>query len=465
EGSVELGIPGAFASSPVTVEGSQEPGPTTDELEEQYVEVHISITMGESIDEEQSELCPPGESSDDELSPHVKRTGILPCPTGSTPEPGYWPLNHSEEWDHELTLGYSSTPPGPISMESARIAKSRSTTPFHTPSRTSQPSLSQNTIRLEGAKYFPHNVLHMSNNHMETMPDKEAESENQSDETLKQSSRPKRHSEAQQRAEDMAFLNAVIKDNKRRRRLQEVLPDIIPNNKSLLDEMHEALEKSSGDEFEVSEWEHVAESPEAGPSKARMSAQTPEPNQITGPSFFDKGKWVSDEVHDAQEAYKAARRHGKDSEYSAQSKGRDKPNPKLPKTKPKKARPSMGITIDDIRPASSPKEMPKMYNDLPDLKASIAALPGGGYLAEKMKTRNTRLDGKCPGSPSSDSSSSSDDSSSDSESSTTLEDSSSSESSSSSGSDKLGKRRHKDKKHNKYREKNRQLRRKMRKAR
>ncbi|KAG8684451.1 hypothetical protein FRC11_012088, partial [Ceratobasidium sp. 423] len=69
EGSVELGIPGAFASSPVTVEGSQEPGPTTDELEEQYAEAHISIAMGESIDEEQSESCPPGESSDDESSP------------------------------------------------------------------------------------------------------------------------------------------------------------------------------------------------------------------------------------------------------------------------------------------------------------------------------------------------------------------------------------------------------------
>ncbi|KAG8743077.1 hypothetical protein FRC11_014039, partial [Ceratobasidium sp. 423] len=65
EGSVKLGIPGAFASSPVTVEGSQEPGPTTDELEEQYAEAHISITMGESINEEQSELCPPGESSND----------------------------------------------------------------------------------------------------------------------------------------------------------------------------------------------------------------------------------------------------------------------------------------------------------------------------------------------------------------------------------------------------------------
>ncbi|KAG9127274.1 hypothetical protein FRC07_015086 [Ceratobasidium sp. 392] len=45
-------------------------------------------------------------------------------------------------------------------------------------------------------------------------------------------------------ADDMAYLREVIKDNKRCQKLQAALPDVIPNNKSFLEEMHDLSQQN-----------------------------------------------------------------------------------------------------------------------------------------------------------------------------------------------------------------------------
>ncbi|EUC59384.1 Pol polyprotein/retrotransposon, putative, partial [Rhizoctonia solani AG-3 Rhs1AP] len=478
EGSVEMDIPGTFTPSPVNYgKGPLEPEPSTDEIDEREADAHISIAMGESTDEEQSKSCPPGESSDSESSLRAVSIGIQPCPTGSTPKPGQESSDFPDEWDYEVALGYSSTN---SNMGTPEKGKVKSTTPYQTPNRTSRTSVSHNTVKIDGAKYFSPDVLHNSNIHDESLPE-ECEMEVKSDETLKQSKKPKRKSDAQQRAEDLAFLNAVIRDNKRRERLEKLLPDIIPNNKSLLIEMQNALRDSSGDEYdyELSEWENLPESPVAGPSGTQARVNTPReplPSEPEGPSYFDKGKWVSDNEHDAREAYKAARKRAKESGSSTQSEGRDKVSGKKPKHK--KPRPSMGLTIDDLRPAQTPKAKNTIVPEKPDLNRSMAALPAGGYLANKMKgksiapdTSRSRLRNNSTSSICSKESTTSEESSS-SESSDDSDSSSSDSSSSSSSSDSdrqttmsRSRKRKNAKNRDKYREKLRKLQKKTRKER
>ncbi|KAG8695605.1 hypothetical protein FRC09_009059, partial [Ceratobasidium sp. 395] len=188
-----------------------------------------------------------------------------------------------------------------------------------------------------------------------------------------------------------------------------------------------------------------------------------------GPSYFDKGKWVKDTDYEANMTYKT----------SAQPKTYAQIANPL-KQAPRRARPSLGIRIDDVRPAQPPKT-PKAQSRDTDLNASIAALPGGGYFADKMRAKSVGLDQSGnkslrfrlnPPSSSDSSSSSSSDSSSESDDSDSPDNSGNSSDSSSSSSSSGGKKRkspsrkrHDEKRRARHREKTAKLKKQLRKAR
>ncbi|KAF8687110.1 hypothetical protein RHS03_09993, partial [Rhizoctonia solani] len=88
------------------------------------------------------------------------------------------------------------------------------------------------------------------------------------------------------------------------------------------------------------------------------------------PTFFDKGKWISNKDFDAQQAYKAAKSRTDD-------------------TMPKKDQPSIGITLDDIRPPRKAARQETLERSCD--RSSIAALPAGGYFANKMRAKGVAM--------------------------------------------------------------------------
>ncbi|KAG8739731.1 hypothetical protein FRC10_005228 [Ceratobasidium sp. 414] len=325
EGSADLDIPGSFAASPVNAEGSNDLD--SDSEDERLTDAHIdheSCHSRESIGgRRKSEPCPQPE--------HI---GTTPYPTKHIVYPGPGPSMYPTEWEVALKKNVN-----PINHS---IGRGNSTLDYAVPDPEPKGK------------------------------NPEPEAERRSDETLKQAAKPKcMKSEAQQRNEDMAYLRAVIKDNKRRRQLQEMLPDVIPNNKSLLEEMREALRESSGAEgYESSLWEDGVYEIESVGSTGKKRDTHPEAAPQSGPSYFEKGKWF------------VARKKAKAIGPTPENEGRTKAK------QPKRARPSLGIKIDDVMPSQVQQPKPNNPLVIEDLKANVAALPAGGYLAEKMRAKS-----------------------------------------------------------------------------
>ncbi|QRV93674.1 Pol polyprotein/retrotransposon [Ceratobasidium sp. AG-Ba] len=490
EGSADLDIPGSFAASPVDVGGGTaklEIQVDQDEVDERIAAAHISTLAEESTDDES---CPSGASiaggPSSSACPQQACIGVSPYPSeriGVSPYPSARANDGVQRLsvypNSDSTFGRSATP---TSTPSAQVAYGASNTLFETPGRRARMYAKTPGLKLDGAKYFTSSVLDTENHSSFDNPEEE-----RSDETLKLTSHPKRRkSNGQQKQADIAYLKEILGDDERRRSIRLELPDIIRNDKSLLEEMEAALYDSSGYESNAQEYEpYLAKSYEQQPqvqvwkaaSVDTRSRSTPE----AGPSYFDKGKWVRDEDFEANEAYKSTHIPAIQSP-SALSEGRKKKK----KNKSKRPRPSLGLTVDEMQPNKPHNAEPEPARGDTKLRASLAALPAGGYFAEKMRakslgpdysyaaSRQSRKKSRPPSDPSSsDSSDSSDESDSSSESSD-----SSSESSDSSDPRETWERRRKSKnkssesyrrhhasRRDRYREENKELKRKLRKAR
>ncbi|QRV77164.1 Pol polyprotein/retrotransposon [Ceratobasidium sp. AG-Ba] len=494
EGSADLNIPGSFAVSPMNNQGKGSDGLTSsldeDEYDERITEAHITVM--EACNDDES--FPSGESTTEaavkerpqlesiaEACPNAESTGDQPRPaTSDRADTLSQRVSRSERMN---------TPSFHAAAEATTISEiAGSTTPFQTPSRKAKSrSSSSPSVRIGGAMYFGNNILDTYD-----VNDTYNEPEQKSDETLKQVPRAKRRkSDKHQRAEDLAYLRQIIKDKNRLLNAKHVLDTEIPNTKSLLEEIRETSEESGCESIMWDENTHpIVSGAQADPITIKLvEISSDEESPQAGPSYFDKGKWVKDTDYEANMAYKQARQSAAEPD--------PKPKENIPeKPKARRARPSLGLTIDEVRPIEqkTPAETPnKTFN----LGASVAALPGGGYLAEKMRAsrssnqakRSDRRERQNPPSSSSSSSSSSEssDSSDNSDSSDSPGDSSESDSSeSSSSSSSSGRsrgrrsRRHRHRRRNhsspsyrrrrasqreRYREERRKLKRELRKAR
>ncbi|KAG9113522.1 hypothetical protein FRC07_007771 [Ceratobasidium sp. 392] len=346
-----MDIPGLFASSPVNLgkapaEPEPEPELDSNEIDARIAVTHISIAPEECTD---IESCPSDGSIApkdfwSEVDPPAASTSRKPYPAERTTKPLEYPTPGATTWR----------------------AYGQSTTPFKTPSRHAKVVVKTPSIKLGGPMYFPHNTT------IHNVPEAPSESpvnsaEQKSDETLKQGAK-KPKLKAQQRAEDMEFLREIIQNNKRLRRMQKVFPDLVPNNKPLLDEVMEALGESSGAEgHESSVWEdEVYRVPMDSPPVQAWEIMSSEPktqSPAPGPSYFDKGKWVSNEDYEANQDYITAHKPAP----TALSEGHKK------KKKSKKPRPSLGINLEQICPTQAPNL--EKSRDVADLMASITALP------------------------------------------------------------------------------------------
>ncbi|QRW04734.1 Pol polyprotein/retrotransposon [Ceratobasidium sp. AG-Ba] len=479
EGSADLNIPGLFAVSPMNNQGKGSDGLTSsldeDEYDERITEAHITVM--EACNDDES--FPSGESTTEaavkerpqlesiaEACPNAESTGDQPRPaTSDRADTLSQRVSRSERMN---------TPSFHAAAEATTISEiAGSTTPFQTPSRKAK---SRSSIP----------------KHTYDVNDTYNEPEQKSDETLKQVPRAKRRkSDKHQRAEDLAYLRQIIKDKNRLLNAKHVLDTEIPNTKSLLEEIRETSEESGCESIMWDENTHpIVSGAQADPITIKLvEISSDEESPQAGPSYFNKGKWVKDTDYEANMAYKQARQSAAEPD--------PKPKENIPeKPKARRARPSLGLTIDEVRPIEqkTPAETPnKTFN----LGASVAALPGGGYLAEKMRAsrssnqakRSDRRERQNPPSSSSSSSSSSEssDSSDNSDSSDSPDDSSESDSSeSSSSSSSSGRsrgrrsRRHRHRRRNhsspsyrrrrasqreRYREERRKLKRELRKAR
>jgi hypothetical protein len=169
----------------------------------------------------------------------------------------------------------------------------------------------------------------------------------------------------------MVFLSELIKDRERLKSLQSLLPNIVPDDKSLWDEIKEAI---SSDEYEMSDWE--GNSSTAEEEECERAQETGPSNRKDGPSYFDKGKWQSQEDYDTQQEYKkAAEKRKAEMSVAAQ-------------THRKKDQPALGVTLDDIRPPGHPPGR-KSSQRHQDPERSMAALPAGGYFTDKMRAKAT----------------------------------------------------------------------------
>ncbi|KAG8775256.1 hypothetical protein FRC12_001590 [Ceratobasidium sp. 428] len=229
--------------------------------------------------------------------------------------------------------------------------------------------------------YFPHNTTIYT---VAEAPSKSPvnSTKQKSDETLKQLAK-KPTLKAQQQAEDMQFLREIIKDNKRLRRMQKVLPNLVPNNKPLLDEVMEALGELSGAKGnELSVWDDdVYGVPADSPPIQKWEVMSSEPktqSPVPGAIVLRR----SNEDFEANQEYITAHKPAP----TASSERRKKKK----KLKSKKPRPSLGINVEQICPTQA-LDLEKSMDGI-NLKASIAALPVGGYFAEKMHTKSAAPD-------------------------------------------------------------------------
>ncbi|QRV77540.1 Pol polyprotein/retrotransposon [Ceratobasidium sp. AG-Ba] len=505
EGSADLDIPGSFAASPVDVGGGTtklETNVSEDDVDERIADAHISTMAEESTDDEScpsrasiaegpsSPVCPKqarigaspyptrasiAEGLGSSACPQQARIGVLPYPSERTHDSAQ---RLSMYPNSDSTFGRSATPKSTLS---AQVAYGESNTPFETPGRRARAYAKTPGLKLDGAKYFTSSILDSENRDSFDNP------EERSDETLKLTSHLKRRkSNGQQKQADIAYLKEILGDDERRRSIRLELPDIVRNDKSLLEEMEAVLYNSSGDETNAHEYEpYLAktyrERPQAQVWKAASidtrSRSTPE----AGPSYFDKGKWVRDEDYEANKAYKSTHIPTVPSP-GALSEGRKKKK----KKKSKRPRPSLGLTVDEMQPSKPHNSEPEPARVNAKLGASLAALPAGGYFAEKMRAKSLGPDSSYTESrksrrkrnpPSDPSSSDSSDTSDSSDNSSESSDSSSESSDSSNPRETWEKRRksknklsesysrHRVSHRDRYREENRELKRKLRKAR
>ncbi|QRV95893.1 Pol polyprotein/retrotransposon [Ceratobasidium sp. AG-Ba] len=498
EGSADLDIPGSFAVSPANNQGKRSDSLTSsldeDELDERLTEAHISVV--EACNDDES--FPSGESTTEATAKERPQLESIAgaCPnaesTGEQPRPA------TSDRANMLSQSVSQTAPADERMdtpsfhaeaEATTVSEiAASTTPFQTPSRKAKSRLNSSpSVRTGGAMYFRNDVLDTYD-----VNSTYNEPEQKSDETLKQVPRPKRRkSDKQQRAEDLAYLRQIIKDKNRLLNAKHVLDTEILNTKSLLEEIRETSEESGCESIMWDENTHpIVSGAQIDPiTIERVEISSGEESPQAGPSYFDKGKWVKDLDYEANMAYKQARKSAAEPDPKQKENVPEKP-------KARRARPSLGLTIDEVRPIERkvPAETPnKTFN----LGASVAALPGGGYLAKKMRAsllssqtkRQDRKERYNPPSSSSSSSSSSESSDSsdnldpsDSSDDSSDSDSSDSSSSSSSSGRSRGRRsrrhRHRRKNHSspsyrrrqsrqreRHREERRKLKRELRKAR
>ncbi|KAG8693823.1 hypothetical protein FRC09_010274 [Ceratobasidium sp. 395] len=344
--SSNMDIPGSFASSPVNLsKAPAEPKPkpklNSDEINARIAVTHRSITPEECTD---IELCP----SDGSITPEDFWLEVDP-PGGeykqeAVPRGAYYQaigVPHPRRNDVEGVRAVDDAPGGPM--------------------------------------YFPHNTT------IYTVLEAPSESpvnsaKQKSDETLKQLAK-KPTLKAQQRAEDMQFLREIIKDNKRLRRMQKVLPNLVPNNKPLLDEVMEALGELSGAEGnKLSVWDDdVYRVPADSPPIQKLEVMSSEPktqSPVPGAIVLRQ----SNEDFEANQEYITAHKPAP----TASSEGRKKKK----KSKSKKPRPSLGINLEQICPTQALDH--EKSRDAIDLKASIAALPRstrskhGGKITKKF---------------------------------------------------------------------------------
>lgn len=163
----------------------------------------------------------------------------------------------------------------------------------------------------------------------------------------------------------MAFLQAIINDKKHLQHLKAALPNIIPNDRDLLTEICNALrESTSGEEYGLLDWEGKCQETgsvsEGCTGVDHLRSHSPSPKGDASrdfdlSSYFDKGKFVHEDMYEGQQGYK--RTHSK-------PKATDRARRQW------KSRVSVGITLDDIRPLGKLNESVNQPGK-PDLKSSM----------------------------------------------------------------------------------------------
>lgn len=250
-------------------------------------------------------------------------------------------------------------------------------------------SITKRTERLSGPRIFSHVLdIRNTNTNKQIELEQTEDTETRSDETLKQTAKlSKRSCEKQQHAEDMAFLQAIINDKKQREHLRSLLPEMRWNDKRLFQEIQETL-LSSGEEYDLSDWDQDLEEQPATDQEPETAAEATEAET----SYIAKGKWVSNEEHDARVTYRREKeeeeRALREAEEIARVKaGRRKKAVEV--REKKKPWPSVGIVIDDLRqPQPAIPQNRRIQAERTDLDTSIAAMPPGSYLAAKLRAHS-----------------------------------------------------------------------------
>ncbi|QRW13086.1 Pol polyprotein/retrotransposon [Ceratobasidium sp. AG-Ba] len=191
ENTPGLDIPRSFTTSP-TNQGNNLTAlkdEFIDELNECLAEAHISTIVEASTDEES---CPSGESEAKGGNPKATlQESVRAHRCHSTP-------SHLQMSDKPLT--------------------EQTTTPFQTPSRKACVYVKTPAVKFNGARYFNTSVLEPEIHN--DMALTEEETEQQSDETLKQTNKPKRKMpDREQMKSDITLLQEILEDDARRRSL------------------------------------------------------------------------------------------------------------------------------------------------------------------------------------------------------------------------------------------------------
>ncbi|KAG8739711.1 hypothetical protein FRC12_016224 [Ceratobasidium sp. 428] len=330
-GSADLEIPGSFAASPVVVSrpSTDEAGLDSDELDERLAEAHISTWVERTDDES----CPPEERTAGEPAYPKERTGTSPYPAEYLDSLGQ---GHREYPNSDSTFGRTSTPRTGTDNNSYDA----STTPFQTPSRKARGYAKTPSVKISGARFFGNAVVNVDTS--ENDEHVEPEVEQKSDETLKQAKKHKRKSARRQRDAELEFLQRVIEEN--REAAEEMLKRATPKRYS--EELQKAQSESEG--YDSSMWGDDMDTMHTGPEKPpievwKTTEVSRDESPRAGPSYFDKGKWVKDSDYEHNVAYKKSL---KQTPYHATH---------SPEKPARRARPSLGITIDNVRPAQPPK--------------------------------------------------------------------------------------------------------------
>ncbi|QRV99117.1 Pol polyprotein/retrotransposon [Ceratobasidium sp. AG-Ba] len=314
-----------------------------------------------------------------ESCPQKERIGEKPCPLERTSETAARPSSYP------LVPAFEQMATPSFYAEAEATTKG-GTTPFQTPSKTAKVPEKAPGVSLKGARFFAPNVLVEEEYNTIEMLDQsetEPEAEQRSDETLRQDSKQKkRRSKKKQRDADAEYLRDIVRDETRFQEAWSIIEHTVPGGRSLLEEIRSAALENGYEAVYGENDEYLTESDLEHPyteyQPCTESLQMPESSKA-GPSYFDKGKWVNGSDYEANQEFIAAQKAQRAPEMIPE------PSPKTTKKKPCKARPSLGIRIDEIQPARTKVAQSKLRTNLRD---SLAALPGGGYFATKMRAKS-----------------------------------------------------------------------------